>query len=483
MMSNLAKKSAMTRIQALVDDKSFVEIGGLVTARATDFNLKEKQLPSDGVITGYGLIDNRFVYVYSQDASVLGGTVGEMHAKKITRIYDLAMKMGAPVIALVDCAGLRLEEATDALQAFGEVYSRQVMASGVIPQITAVFGTCGGGMGIAASLSDFTFMSEEGKLFINAPNTLDGNRVEKCDTASSAYQASVTGMADFTGTEEEVLAGIRQLISVLPVNQDDFAESDCTDDINRVCQNLANYAEDTALVLTQLSDSGVFFELKKDYGKDMVTGFMKLDGITVGAVANRTVCYDTEGNVAEEFPRMLTAEGCEKAAEFVNFCDSFNIPVLTLTNTAGFQATVENEKRMAKAAAKLTYAFANATVAKINVVIGQAMGNAYNVMNSKACGADIVYAWPDAKIGTMDSEAAVRIIYAEEIKNAQQAQDFINEKKAEYEALQTSAASAAARGYVDCIIQPEDTRKYVIGALEMLYTKKEERPSKKHGIV
>ena len=214
----------------------------------------------------------------------------------------------------------------------------------------------------------------------------------------------------------------------------------------------------------------------------MVTGFMKLNGITVGAVANRAVVYDEEGK-AEELGTALTAEGCEKAADFVNFCDAFNIPVLTLTNASGFAATVDNEKRIAKAAAKLTYAYAEATVPKVNVVVGQAMGNAYNVMNSKACNADIVYAWPDAKIGTMDSDAAVRIIYAEEIKKAEDSVAFINEKKAEYETLQVSAASAAKRGYVDSIIAPEDTRKYVIGAFEMLYTKKEERPAKKHGTV
>ena len=481
-MSNLAKESAMNRINALLDENSFVEISGLVTARSTDFNMQDKVAASDGVITGYGVIDTSLVYVYSQDASILGGTVGEMHAKKISRLYDMAVKMGAPVVALVDCAGLRLEEAADALSAFGEVYAKQPAASGVVPQITAVFGTCGGGMGVMASLSDFTFMAEDGKLFVNAPNTLDGNRAEKCDTASAAYQAEVSGMADYTGTEDEVLAGIRQLVSVLPMNNDDFAEEQCADDLNRVCENLADCVGDTEIALENLADAGTFFEIKKAYAKNMVTGFMKLNGITVGAVANRATVYDEEGK-AEELGTALTAEGCEKAADFVNFCDAFNIPVLTLTNASGFAATVDNEKRIAKAAAKLTYAYAEATVPKVNVVVGQAMGNAYNVMNSKACNADIVYAWPDAKIGTMDSDAAVRIIYAEEIKKAEDSVAFINEKKAEYETLQVSAASAAKRGYVDSIIAPEDTRKYVIGAFEMLYTKKEERPAKKHGTV
>lgn len=482
-MSNLATRSALERIQALVDENSFVEIGGLVTARNTDFNLQNKAEQSDGVITGYGVIDDCLVYVYSQDASVLGGTVGEMHAKKICRLYDMAEKMGAPVVALVDCAGLRLEEAADALNAFGEVYAKQAEASGVIPQITAVFGTCGGGMGISAALSDFTFVAEDGKLFVNAPNTLDGNREDKCDTASAAYQAQESGVADFTGTEEEVLAQVRQLVSVLPLNNDDFAESDCTDDLNRICENLDGFRGDTALALATIADSGMFMEVKKVYAKEMVTGFLKLDGITVGAVANRTTVLDEEMNPAEEFDNKLTTAGCEKAARFVQFCDAFNIPVLTLTNASGFRATKEEEKGIARAAAKLTYAYANATVPKVNVVIGDAMGNAYNVMNSKACHADLVYAWPDAKIGTMDSDAAVRIIYEKEMKKAEDAVAFLNEKKAEYEALQLNVKAAAARGYVDSIIEPENTRKYVIAAFEMLYTKKEERLAKKHGTV
>lgn len=482
-MSNLAKEPAMARINALLDENSFVEIGGLVTARSTDFNMQEKAVASDGVITGYGLIDNCLVYVYSQDASVLGGTMGEMHAKKIAGIYDMAVKMGAPVAALVDCAGLRLCEAEDALNAFGEIYAKQAMASGVVPQITGVFGTCGGGMGILASLSDFTFMAEDGKLFVNAPNTLDKNRTEKCDTASAKYQAETTGMADFTGTEEEVLSGMRQLISFLPLNNNDYAEGSCSDDLNRICENLENCVGDTSIALANIADAGTFFEVRKQYAKEMATGFLKLNGITIGAVANRTTCYDEEMNITDEFKNVLTTAGCEKAAEFVTFCDAFNIPVLTLTNTSGFAATVEEEKGIARAAAKLTYAYANAVIPKVNLIVGEAMGSAYNVMNSKACHADLVYAWPTAKIGAMDADAAVRIIYAEELKKAEDAVTFLAEKKAEYEALQINAASAARRGYVDSIVEPQDTRKYIIGAFEMLYTKKEERLTKKHGTV
>lgn len=483
-MSNSAEKSAIKRISALFDENSFVEIGGLVSARSTDFNLQDTQTPGDGVVTGYGVIDGNLVYVFSQDASVLGGSIGEMHAKKIANIYDMAMKMGAPIIGLIDCAGLRLQESTDALDAFGTIYSKQALASGVIPQITAIFGNCGGGLGIMPTLSDFTFMAKDGKLFVTSPNALDGNNESKCDTASADYQSKETGLADFTGTEEEVLAGIRQLVSILPANNEEEApELDCQDDLNRVCADLENCLEDTSIALANISDNNFVCEVKSQYAKEMVTAFIKLNGATVGAVANRTKVYDDDMKVASEYDARLTTEGATKAAEFVEFCDAFNIPVITLTNTIGFATTVEEEKTISKAVAKLTYAFTNATIPKVNVVIGHAFGSAYVAMNSKSVGADIVYAWPDAKIGTMCPKEAVRIIYANEIKNAEDKNAFIEEKAAEYKALQTSALSAAKRGYVDSIVEPQDTRKYLIGALEMLYTKREDRPVKKHGTV
>lgn len=483
-MSNSAEKSAIRRISALFDENSFVEIGGLVSARSTDFNLQDTQTPGDGVVTGYGVIDGNLVYVFSQDASVLGGSIGEMHAKKIANIYDMAMKMGAPIIGLIDCAGLRLQESTDALEAFGTIYNKQALASGVIPQITAIFGNCGGGLGIIPTLTDFTFMAKDGKLFVTSPNALDGNNESKCDTASADYQSKESGLADFTGTEEEVLAGIRQLVSILPANNEEEApELDCQDDLNRVCADLENCLEDTSIALANISDNNFVCEVKAQYAKEMVTAFIKLNGATVGAVANRTKVYDDEMKVAAEYDARLTTDGAAKAAEFVEFCDAFNIPVITLTNTEGFATTVEEEKTISKAVAKLTYAFANATTPKVNVVIGNAFGSAYVAMNSKSVGADIVYAWPDAKIGTMCPKEAVRIIYANEIKNAENKNAFIEEKAAEYKALQTSALSAAKRGYVDSIVEPQDTRKYLIGALEMLYTKREDRPVKKHGTV
>ena len=469
---------ASQRIAALLDENSFVEIGGLVTARSTDFNLKQRETPSDGVITGYGVIDGNLVYVYSQDASVLNGTVGEMHAKKIANLYNLALKMGAPVIGLIDSAGLRLQEATDALNAFGEIYMSQVKASGVIPQITAVFGTCGGGLALITTLTDFTFMEgSKAKLFVNAPNALDGNVITKCDTSAADFQSKEAGIVDVVADEAGILAQIRELVSLLPANNEDGSYEECSDDLNRACAEIANCVGDTSIALSQIADNGAVFEVKREYAKDMVTAFIKLNGATVGAVANRTEVYGEDGTVTEKYDAVLSAAGCYKAAEFINFCDAFEIPVLSLTNVKGFKADKQNEKGIANAAAKLTYAFANATVPKVNVIIGQAYGSAYVTMNSKAIGADITMAWPDAKIGTMDAKLAAKIICDG------QGADAIDACAKEYEALQTSAASAAKRGYVDQIVEPVDTRKYVIGAFEMLFSKSEDLPAKKHGTV
>ena len=479
MSYNATENSASRRIATLLDEGSFVEIGGAVTARSTTFNLQEKAAPSDGVITGYGVIDGNLVYVYSQDADVLGGALGEMHAKKIARIYDMAMKMGAPVIGLIDCAGLRLQEATDALEAFGSLYHKQALASGVIPQVTAIFGMCGGGLAVVPGLTDFTFMeAKDGKLFVNSPNALEGNEISKCNTASAEYQSKTAGLVDGIGAEAEILGQIRDLVCMLPANnEDDMSYEECTDDLNRICADIANASEDTAIALAQIADNQILVETKKDYAKEMVTGFIRLNGMTVGVVANRSKVYNAEAEVEAEFDSVLTVDGCKKATDFVNFCDAFSIPDLTLTNVTGFAATVESEKNMASAVAKLTYAFANATVPKVNVIVGKAFGSAYVSMNSKSIGADLVYAWPTAEIGMMDAKLAAQIMYADADA------ETLNEKAAEYKELQSSPNSAAARGYVDAIIEPADTRKYVIGAFEMLFTKREDRPAKKHGTV
>ena len=465
-MSSTSKASQ--RINALLDDNSFVEIGAFVTARATDFDLKQTPTPSDGVITGYGVIGGNPVYVYSQDASVLNGTIGEMHAKKIANLYDLAMKKGTPVIGLLDSAGFRLQESTDALNAFGTIYKKMSDASGVIPQIAAVFGKCGGGLAVMAAMADFTFMEKtDARLFVNSPNAIEGNSTAKCDTSSAKFQSE----------EAEVISGMRNLISMLPANnEENLAFEEGTDDLNRLTAELAG-CKDAAVTLSILADNNEFVEVKKDYAKNMVTGFLRLDGVTVGAVANRSQILDAEGNVAEKLDETLTPAGCEKAADFVNFCDAFEIPVLSLTDVTGYTACECGEKRLARAVARLTFAFANATVAKVNVILGKAFGSAYITMNSKAIGADITIACPDAQIGAMDAELAAKIMYEG------QGAEVIKEKASEYAALQNNVTSAARRGYVDQIVEAADLRKYVIGAFEMLFTKCEERPVKKHGTV
>ncbi len=469
-MSTTAEISALERINTLLDDNSFVEIGGLVKARSTDFELAKRNTPADGVITGYGTINSKLVYVYSQDVSVLGGSVGEMHAKKIVRIYDMALKMGAPVVGLIDCAGLRLEEATDALNAFAEIYKRQSMASGVIPQITAVFGKCGGGLSILTSLSDFTFMSDKGSLFVNSPNVLDGNYKEKNDTSAVKFQSENTENVDFAGTEEEVIEGIRSLIDIIPANnEDDLSFEETSDDANRVCEGLMGLKDDVQNLIAEISDENVFVETKKEYATDAVTGFIRLNGSTAGVVANNS--------------NLLSVDGADKMAEFVRFCDAFSIPVVTFTNVTGFDTTIAQEKNLSKSLARLAAAFGEASVPKINVVVENAFGSAYTIMNSKGLGCDVVYAWPNTKIGMMDADAAVKIIYADEIAKADDSVKEINDKAKEYAELQLGANSAASRGYVDSIIEPEDTRKYIIGALEMLYTKREYVLDKKHGTV
>lgn len=472
-MSDNSRLSARDRIVSLLDESSFVEVGGYVTARSTDYNLADKDTPADGVVTGYGTIDTNLVFVYSQDAEVMNGSIGEMHAAKIAKIYDMAVKMGAPVIGFIDCAGLRLQEAVDALNGFGTIYAKQAMASGVVPQITAVFGACGGGAAIIPGLSDFAYMTKENaKLFVNSPNVLDGNHVSKLDTASAAFQSENSGNVDAVCESElEVLGEIRRLVGILPANNEtDLSYSDCTDDINRGVE-VDGLAGDAKAILIEVSDDNLFVETKKDYAKDMVTGFIRLNGATVGCVANQ----GTEGG------DVLSVKGAYKAAEFVSFCDAFEIPVLTLTNVKGYKATVEEEQGLSKAVATMIAAFSGASVPKVNLITGEAYGSAYTAMNSKSIGADIEYAWPKAKISVMDPETAVKIMYADEIEGAEDKLTAIADKKKEFAASQADVMSAAKRGIVDDIIVPDGTRKRLVAAFEMLYTKCVEKPAKKHG--
>ena len=476
----MTKTSAMKRIHELLDDNSFVEVGAYVTARSTDFNMQAQETPGDGVITGYGTIEGALVYVYSQEASVMGGSMGEMHAAKIEKLYHMAMKTGAPVIGLLDCAGLRLQEGIDALNGFGRLYLCQTMASGVIPQIQAVFGTCGGGMAVASAMADFTFMEEKANLFVNAPNAIVSNDT---DTSDAKFQSEEAGNVCMTGTEEEILSAIHTLVSVLPANnEDDLSYDECGDDLNRLCEGLESFSGDTAAALALISDDGFYMEMKKAYAPSMVTAFIRLNGTTVGCVANRSESLEN-GEKTAEYGTELTAQGCEKAAEFVTFCDAFNIPVLTLVNTTGYKGCKCTEKKIAKAAARMTYAFANADVPKVTVMIGKANGTAGLSMNSKSIGADIVYAWKDASMSMMNAAPAVKIMYAKEIEASENPGQLIKEKTAEYSEKMEGIASAAKRGFIDGIIPASETRQRVIAAFEMLFTKREDRPSKKHGTI
>lgn len=458
-MDNQSTSSARARIQALLDESSFVEIGALVQARATDFNMAEKKAPSDGVVTGYGTIDGSLVYVYAQDAAVLGGSMGEMHARKIANLYDLAMKMGAPVIALADCSGLRLEEANDALFGMGRIYHKQTLASGVIPQLTAVFGTSGGGMSVLTALSDFVFMEKDkARLFLNAPDAVQGNKDEEIAKADSQLKK---GAADFSGTEEEIFAEIRKLISVLPANNEDFgAVDECTDDLNRSVAGIEKLSGVDSV--KQIADNGIFIQTKRGFAPDLVTGFIQLNGQTTGVVASKEDSFRWKG--------------AEQAAELVNFCDAFELPVLTLVDVKGYCNCECNEKKMPKAAAKLAAAYSNASVPMVTVV-KNAIGTAGMTLGSKALGIDYVYAYPTSKLGVMDSAKAAEILAA----------DADNAEKAavakEFEEKKNSALSAAQRGYVDDLIQPEETRQRVIAAFEMLFTKSVYRPDKKHGTI
>ena len=478
-MSSTALLSARDRILSLLDENSFVEIGALVTKRNTDFNLGEKEVPGDGVIAGYGLVDGNLVYVYSQDKDALNGTMGEMHARQIVNVYDLATKVGVPVIAITDCAGLRLQEATDALDAFGKIYARQALASGVIPTVTAVLGTCGGGSAVSAALSDFTVMTKENaKLFVNSPNAVDENYTAKCNTAGAAFQAEAGNVDIVAEDDADALLKVRELISALPSNNEDTGVvGECTDDLNRIVASLGTSLKDSAVALREISDNGWFLELKSECAKEMVTGFIRLNGSVVGVIANRTELLGEDFKPVKKFDSVLTTAGAYKAAHFVNFCDAFSIPLLTLTNVTGFASAMNEERAVARAVSMLTAAFANATVPKVNVIAGKAYGSAYLTMNSKHIGADMVFAWSDAEIGMMDAKLATEIIYAD--KDATTAAEKANE----YANLQNSPVSAAKRGFVDSIIEPSATRKQLIYAFEMLYTKRENRPAKKHGTV
>ena len=437
---------AQARINALLDDNSFVELQSLVTSRNTDFNLDAKKEPSDGVIIGHGLVDGTLVFVFSQNADVLGGTIGEMHAKKILSVYDMALKVGAPVIGFIDCGGVRLQESFDALEALGSVIERAADVKGVIPQLICVAGNCGGGLSVLPALADFTFMVDGAKLFINSPDTISGNSSDKCDTSSAAFQFEEAGTVDMHGSLAEVVSSMRQVISMIP---NDIVEA--SDDLNRAAEGLEGKLTDAAAVATELADNRQFVELKAGFAKEMVTGLIKLDGVTIGVVGNREV--DGEA--------VLSAAGCEKAADFVDLCDMYEIPVLSITNVAAFKSCTCQEKRLPRALSQMTQRFVDASVPKINLITKQGYGTPYVLMNSKSLGADLVYAFDSTSVGAMEASKAAKIL-------ADNGTDAAAIEK-DYAELQDSALTAAAHGHIDRIVSMADARKYIIAGFEMFF--------------
>lgn len=453
--------TARERIEFLLDEGSFVETGVYVKQRATDFNAAEKDTPADGVVTGFGSVQGRLVFVYSQDSTVLGGSVGEMHAKKICGIYEKALKMGAPVVGFADSTGMRVQEGVDALDAYGSIYSAMNGASGVVPQITAVMGGCMGSEAIIPALSDFVFAVEESsRLFLISPNSMEGS------ADGLGTKAENNPLVHFScSSDAECIAEIRNLISFLPSNNMEDAPCIISEtDLNRTEEALnAVVPEDleTAIdirgVIGSLADGGVFVEVYKKYAGDAVEGFIRMNGQTVGVIANN-------GDIC---PFVVN-----KIRRFAAFCDSFNIPMLTLTDAGGYK-TQASQAELISASASLISIFASATVPKVNVIIRKGFGNAYVAMNSKHIGADMVFAWPYAQVAAMEPEAAVRVMYGEE-------EGTIAAKLEEYKIKASSPYVAAGRGFIDDVIEPAATRKRVIAALEMLAAKRESGPAKKH---
>lgn len=465
-MKETHKKTAYKRILDFVDECSFVELFEAVTCRNTDLTLKDLQDASDGVITGYGLINGRLVFIYSQDPDVLHGSLGEMHCKKIVQLYAQAMKMGAPVIAMLDSSGLRLQEGADALNGFGEVISAVTEASGVIPLYSVIYGNCGGGLSLIAALSDFTYMIEgEGRLYVNSPNTINDNYQEKLDTSKPEFQGLYTGVVDDCMTSFEVAEKIRQLMQMLPSNNTEGTDvGTMTDDLNRLIEGLDSSNYEAKVLIQNLADNYEFAETKTVYAPEMITGFIRLNGITVGVVANK-----------EDSPR-LTPDALEKGAEFIRFCDAYELPLLFLGDVCGFDTTLTAEKSLAKAMSRFAAALCEADVPKVTLLPGQAYGTAGLLMNSKPTGADFVYAWPEAKPGILPSKQAVEILYPEK------APAELKEEEARYKESHNSVQAFAKRAQIDGIIEPASTRKYLVSAFDLLYTKYSCVQDKKHSL-
>ena len=489
------KMSARERIEFLLDDGTFEETDKLVTHRSSDFGMEEQVIYGDGFVTGYGRIEGRLVFCFAQDFTVFGGSLSESNAAKICKIMDLAMRVGAPVIGLNDSGGARIQEGVKSLAGYADIFLRNTLASGVIPQISAILGPCAGGAVYSPAITDFIVMTEKTSyMFVTGPDvikTVTHEDVTKEQLGGAVTHNEVSGVAHFMAHDDaECLATIRELLSFLPSNNlDDPPRKKCTDSptradaaLDKVVPAESNQPYDIKDAIHGIVDDGYFFEVHEHYARNIVVGFARMNGQPVGIVANQPAFL----------AGVLDINASDKAARFVRFCDAFNIPLITFEDVPGFlPGTNQEYGGIIRHGAKLLYAFAEATVPKITVITRKAYGGAYCVMASKHIRTDVNYAWPTAEIAVMGPEGAVNIVYKRELdKVAKEAGDAKAEdavasaraeKVEEFRQRFANPYVAAERGYIDAVIQPRHTRARIINALEMLETKRDKNPPKKHG--
>jgi propionyl-CoA carboxylase beta chain len=482
------KMSARERIEFLLDEGTFEETDKLVTHRCTDFGMQEQKYYGDGFITGYGRIEGRLVFVFAQDFTVFGGSLSEANAAKIVKIMDLAMRMGAPVIGLNDSGGARIQEGVMSLAGYADIFLRNTLASGVVPQISAIMGPCAGGAVYSPAITDFILMVDKTSyMFITGPDvikTVTHEEVTKDQLGGALTHNETSGVAHFMATDDaECLSMIRELLSFIPSNNlEDAPVRECTDPIDREDEALdtlvpseSNLPYDIKDVIRSVADDNYFFEVHEHYAKNIVIGFARLNGRSVGVVANQPAFL----------AGVLDINSSVKGARFVRFCDAFNIPLITFEDVPGFlPGTHQEYGGIIRHGAKLLFAFAEATVPKITVITRKAYGGAYCVMASKHIRADVNYAWPTAEIAVMGPEGAVDIVYKTELSQVKEAKKREQLRKQKIEEFRDRFANpyvAADRGFVDAVIAPRVTRKKLIQALEMLQTKRDKNPPKKHG--
>jgi len=479
------KLTARERVELLLDKGSFVELDRFVTHRASDFGMAEQRILGDGVVTGYGTIDRRLVYVYSQDFTVFGGSLSETHAGKICKIMDLAMKNGAPVIGLNDSGGARIQEGVVSLGGYADIFLRNTLASGVVPQISVIMGPCAGGAVYSPAITDFIIMVKDTSyMFVTGPDvvkTVTHEQVSFEELGGALKHASTSGVAHFAADgEEDAVFLVQKLLSFLPSNnQEDPPLVRTEDDPLRTDEALddlvpeePNRPYDMRQIITRVVDDGDFFEIMQNWGGNVLIGYGRLGSRTVGIVANQPAVL----------AGVLDINASTKAARFVRFCDAFNIPLVTFVDVPGFlPGTVQEHGGIIRHGAKLMYAYAEATVPKLTVITRKAYGGAYDVMSSKHLRGDINLAWPSAEIAVMGPEGAVNIIFRREITEAANAEETRARLVAEYREKFANPYIAASRGYIDAVIEPHETRPRLINALEMLQNKRDTNPPKKHG--